>query len=59
MRCQEICFGIHFRAMREMGVSFIAAGHHATERHGAPAVAAHVARECGLEHCFIDIDNPA
>ncbi|MDR3067493.1 MAG: Nif3-like dinuclear metal center hexameric protein [Comamonas sp.] len=44
---------------REMGVSFIAAGHHATERYGAPAVAAHVAQECGLEHRFIDIDNPA
>lgn len=44
---------------QEMGVSFIAAGHHATERYGAPAVAAHVARECGLEHRFIDIDNPA
>jgi dinuclear metal center YbgI/SA1388 family protein len=43
----------------EMGVSFIAAGHHATERYGAPAVAAHVAQECGLEHRFIDIDNPA
>ncbi|KGG88002.1 metal-binding protein [Comamonas thiooxydans] len=44
---------------QEMGVSFIAAGHHATERYGAPAVAAHVAQECGLEHSFIDIDNPA
>ncbi|CUA90202.1 Nif3-like dinuclear metal center hexameric protein [Comamonas thiooxydans] len=44
---------------QEMGVSFIAAGHHATERYGAPAVAAHVAQECGLEHRFIDIDNPA
>lgn len=44
---------------REMGVSFIAAGHHATERYGAPAVAAYVAKECGLEHEFIDIDNPA
>ena len=44
---------------REMGVSFMAAGHHATERYGAPAVAAHVAQECGLEHRFIDIDNPA
>jgi dinuclear metal center YbgI/SA1388 family protein len=44
---------------RETGVAFIAAGHHATERYGAPAVAAHVAAELGLEHRFIDIDNPA
>ena len=44
---------------REMGVGFIAAGHHATERYGAPAVAEQVARELGLEHQFIDIDNPA
>ena len=44
---------------REMGVAFIACGHHASERYGAPAVAAHVAAEFGLEHRFIDIDNPA
>ena len=44
---------------RETGVSFIAAGHHATERYGAPAVAAHAAAALGLEHRFIDIDNPA
>lgn len=44
---------------RECGVSFLACGHHATERYGAPAVAAHVAAELGLEHRFIDIDNPA
>ncbi|KAF1044281.1 Nif3-like dinuclear metal center hexameric protein [Xylophilus sp.] len=44
---------------RECGVAFIAAGHHATERYGAPAVAAHVAGRLGLEHVFIDIDNPA
>lgn len=44
---------------REMGVSFIAAGHHATERYGAPAVAAHVATQLGLAHQFIEIDNPA
>lgn len=44
---------------REMGVSFIAAGHHATERYGAPAVAAHVAGQWGLHHQFIEIDNPA
>jgi len=44
---------------REMGVGFIAAGHHATERYGAPAVAAHVTAQCGLDHQFIEIDNPA
>ena len=44
---------------RECGVSFIACGHHASERDGAPAVAAHVAAQLGLEHAFIDIDNPA
>ncbi len=43
----------------EMGVGFIAAGHHATERYGAPAVAAHVAAQCGLDHQFIEIDNHA
>ena len=44
---------------RETGVSFLAAGHHATERYGAPAVAAHVAAQLGLAHQFIEIDNPA
>ncbi len=44
---------------REMGVAFIACGHHASERYGAPAVAAHVAAQFGLKHQFIDIDNPA
>ena len=47
------------RRARESGVAFIAAGHHATERYGAPAVAAHVAAELGLSHQFIDIHNPA
>ena len=44
---------------REMGVAFLACGHHATERYGAPAVAAHIAAQLGLAHEFIDIDNPA
>lgn len=44
---------------REMGVPFFACGHHASERYGAPAVAAHVAAQLGLAHEFIDIDNPA
>ena len=44
---------------RECGVSYLACGHHATERYGAPAVAAHVANQFGVAHEFIDIDNPA
>lgn len=44
---------------RETGVAYFACGHHASERYGAPAVAAQVAQHFGLEHQFIDIDNPA
>lgn len=44
---------------RETGVAFLACGHHATERYGAPAVAARVAQDLGLQHRFIEIDNPA
>jgi len=44
---------------RETGVAFIAAGHHATERYGAPAVAERVAAQLGIAHRFIEIDNPA
>jgi dinuclear metal center YbgI/SA1388 family protein len=43
---------------RETGVAFLACGHHATERYGAPALAAHVAQRFGLAHHFIDIPNP-
>ncbi len=44
---------------RECGVAYLACGHHATERYGVQAVARYVAQQCGLEHVFIDIDNPA
>lgn len=44
---------------RECGIHFFAAGHHATERLGVQAVGEHLARTLGLEHRFIDIDNPA
>lgn len=44
---------------RECGVAYIACGHHASERYGAPAVAGHVATVLGLQHVFIDIHNPA
>jgi dinuclear metal center YbgI/SA1388 family protein len=44
---------------RETGVAFFACGHHASERYGAPALAAHLAEKFGLDHQFIEIDNPA
>jgi dinuclear metal center YbgI/SA1388 family protein len=44
---------------RETGVAFFAAGHHASERYGAPALAGHAAQRFGLTHRFIEIDNPA
>jgi dinuclear metal center YbgI/SA1388 family protein len=44
---------------RETGVAFVACGHHATERFGAPAVGAHLVARFGLQHRFIDIANPA
>lgn len=43
---------------RESGVAFISAGHHATERYGVQALGEHLAAQFGLEHQFIDIDNP-
>lgn len=44
---------------RECGVAYLACGHHATERYGAQAFATQVAQALGLQHEFIDIDNPA
>ncbi|MGK0270888.1 MAG: dinuclear metal center YbgI/SA1388 family protein [Cocleimonas sp.] len=44
---------------REMGVHYIAAGHHATERYGAMALGEHVAAKFGLQCEFVDIENPA
>ena len=40
-------------------MSFIACGHHASERYGVQALAAQVAADLGLAHQFIDVDNPA
>lgn len=45
-------------AARESGVAFIAAGHHATERYGVQAVGDHIAQKFGIQHQFVDIENP-
>jgi dinuclear metal center YbgI/SA1388 family protein len=42
----------------ESGVSFIAAGHHATERYGVQALGQHLASQYGLEHIHLDLANP-
>lgn len=43
---------------REAGVAYLACGHHATERYGVQALGRHLAGHFGIEHHFIDIDNP-
>ena len=43
---------------REAGVPYIAAGHHATERYGALAIAAYLETEFGLKADFVDLPNP-
>ena len=42
----------------ESGMSYISAGHHATERYGIQALGEHLAQKFALQHEFIDIDNP-
>jgi dinuclear metal center YbgI/SA1388 family protein len=44
---------------RESGVAYLACGHHATERYGVAALAAHLAENCGIDCQFVDLDNPA
>ncbi len=43
---------------RELGITYFAAGHHATERYGVQALGAHLAVQFDIEHQFIDIPNP-
>ncbi len=44
---------------RELGVHYIAAGHHATERYGVQALGEHLDSAFGVEHQYVEIDNPA
>lgn len=47
-----------FHSAKENGISFIAAGHHATERYGVQALGDYLARRFAVEHLFIDCPNP-
>jgi dinuclear metal center YbgI/SA1388 family protein len=43
---------------RELGITFVAAGHYATERLGIQALAARLAERFGLEWEFVELSNP-
>ena len=43
---------------RELGITFVAAGHYATERLGIQALGAHLAERFGLEWEFVELPNP-
>lgn len=47
-----------FHIAQETGISFIAAGHHATERYGVKALGEHLAQQFAVDVTFVDIDNP-
>ncbi len=43
---------------QEMGIHYVAAGHHATERYGVQALGHRIAEEFGCQHTFIDCPIP-
>lgn len=47
-----------YATARELGVHLVAAGHHATERYGVQALAAHLAERFDLEWHYVEADNP-
>lgn len=48
----------HVRICEELGMNFIAAGHHNSEKFGVIALGDHITQKFGLESEFIDIPNP-
>jgi dinuclear metal center YbgI/SA1388 family protein len=48
----------NLQAARELGIHLVAAGHHATERLGVQALAAHLGERFDLAWRYIEVDNP-
>ncbi len=44
---------------REMDITYLACGHHASERYGVQALGARLADHFGIEHLYVELDNPA
>ncbi|MDY0251245.1 MAG: Nif3-like dinuclear metal center hexameric protein [Pseudomonas sp.] len=47
-----------FHEAQENGISFFAAGHHATERYGVQALGEWLAQRFGIEHHYVECNNP-
>ncbi len=47
-----------FHEAQENGISFFAAGHHATERYGVQALGEWLVKRFGIEHHYVECDNP-
>lgn len=43
---------------REYGITYLACGHHATEKFGIQALGNLLAKQFGIRHTYIEIDNP-
>ena len=48
----------NFATAQELGIHLVAAGHHATERFGVQALAAHLADTFAIEWRYVEVDNP-
>lgn len=53
----EISERTYYQA-QELGLHYFACGHHATERYGIQALGQHLAIQFGIQHQFIDSENP-
>ena len=47
-----------FHEAQEYGISFFAAGHHATERYGVQALGEWLAERFSIEHHYVECNNP-
>ncbi|MBP6241510.1 MAG: Nif3-like dinuclear metal center hexameric protein [Hydromonas sp.] len=47
-----------YHEARELGINYLACGHHATERFGIQALGEYLAQQFGLDYQFFDENNP-
>jgi len=47
-----------YHQAHELGISYLVAGHHATERFGVRALGDRLAAQFGLQHDYVELDNP-